>query len=207
MTEEAQVAAAQVAPSLRRCLASGESLPPERLIRFVVAPDGTLTPDIERRLPGRGMWVQAEAAAIAKAMAKGLFSRAARAKVIMPADLPQRLQGLLLQRMIDGLGLARRAGQAVAGHDKVQAFVAEGRAGLLLLASDAGRDAHARAQALGRGIAVVEAMEAFELGVAFARDQAVYVAVAPGRLAQRLEIDAARLKGLRGLPTAPGEQV
>ena len=208
MADETQAASADsAAPSLRRCLASGESLPPERLIRFVVAPDGTLTPDVERRLPGRGMWVSAERTAIEKAAAKGLFSRAARAKVNVPDDLVARLQGLLLQRVIDGLGLARRAGQAVAGHDKVQEYVGQGRAGLLLLAIDAGRDARAKANSLGRGLAVAEALDAFELGVAFARDQAVYVAVAPGRLAQRIAIDSARLQGLRGLPTAPPEQV
>ena len=202
-TTEAGAAAAP----LRRCIATGDSLPPERLIRFVVAPDGTLTPDIERRLPGRGMWLRADREAVAKAIAKGLFARAARASVSVPADLPLRLQSLLLQRIVDALGLARRAGQAVSGHDKVQEFVAQGRAGLLLLASDAGADARARIGGLARGLDVVEALDAFEQGAAFGRDRAVYVAVAPGSLARRLIIDSTRLQGLRGLPTASPEQV
>lgn len=194
---------------LRRCIASGDSLPPERLVRFVVAPDGTLTPDLDRRLPGRGVWVSAQRQAIEQAVAKNLFARAARRKVAVPAELPARLQALLLQRLLDTLGLARRAGQAVAGHDKVQEFVAQGRAGLLLLARDAGADAQGRSGALARrGLPVVTALDAVEQGAIFARDRAVFVAVAPGRLAQRLMVDAARLQGLRGLPdSAPGTGV
>lgn len=195
------------ATPLRRCIATGESLPPEKLIRFVVAPDDTLTPDIERRLPGRGMWVTAEKAAIEQAMAKNLFARAARRKVAVPEDLLQRLQSLVLQRVLDTLGLARRAGQAVAGHDKVREFVGRQRAGLMLFASDAGADARSKIGALAQGLTVIEALDALEQGAAFSRDQAVFVAVAPGRLAQRLILDSARLQGLRGLPTAPREQV
>jgi predicted RNA-binding protein YlxR (DUF448 family) len=195
------------ATPLRRCIATGESLAPEKLIRFVVAPDDTLTPDIERRLPGRGMWITAEKAAIEQAMAKNLFARAARRKIVVPEDLLPRLQSLVLQRVLDTLGLARRASQAVAGHDKVREFVGHKRAGLMLFASDAGADARSKIGALAQGLPVIEALDALEQGAAFSRDQAVFVAVAPGRLAQRLILDSARLRGLRGLPTAPREQV
>ncbi|MBU6156570.1 MAG: DUF448 domain-containing protein, partial [Alphaproteobacteria bacterium] len=32
--------------SLRRCIVSGESLAPERMVRFVVGPEGDIVPDI-----------------------------------------------------------------------------------------------------------------------------------------------------------------
>jgi predicted RNA-binding protein YlxR (DUF448 family) len=207
MSEGAPETAGEDAGPLRRCIATGESLPPERLIRFVVAPDHTLTPDIDRRLPGRGMWVSADREALDKAMAKNLFARAARASVIVPQDLPQRLQSLLLQRLLDTLGLARRAGQAVAGNVRVQEFLARKPAGLLLLASDAGQDAQGRMASMARGAPVVTILDAAELGAAFAREQAVFAVMAPGKLAQRMTIDSARLAGLRGLPTASLEQV
>jgi predicted RNA-binding protein YlxR (DUF448 family) len=207
MSEGAPETAGEDAGPLRRCIATGESLPPERLIRFVVAPDSTLTPDIDRRLPGRGMWVSADREALDKAMAKNLFARAARASVMVPQDLPQRLQSLLLQRLLDTLGLARRAGQAVAGNVRVQEFLARKPAGLLLLASDAGHDAQGRMASMARGAPVVTILDAAELGAAFAREQAVFAVMAPGKLAQRMTIDSARLAGLRGLPTASLEQV
>lgn len=207
MTQAAPEAAAMEAGPVRRCIATQRPLAPEQAIRFVVAPDGALTPDLERRLPGRGMWVAAEKEALDKAVAKDLFSRAARQKLALPANLPQLLQRLLLQRLLDALGLARRAGQAVAGYEKVQEFVVRHGAGVLLLAGDAGRDAKGRSGALSRGAPVVEILGAAELGAAFAREQAVFAAIAPGRLAQRVIVDSARLAGLRGLPTAPREQV
>ena len=43
----------------RRCIVSGEVLPEGKLIRFVVSPDGEVTPDVAATLPGRGIWVSA----------------------------------------------------------------------------------------------------------------------------------------------------
>ena len=44
---------------MRRCAATRERLPKEALVRLAVAPDGMLVPDIEERLPGRGLWIAA----------------------------------------------------------------------------------------------------------------------------------------------------
>ncbi len=57
------------------------------MIRFVVGPEGEVVPDLARQLPGRGMWVRAERAALERAVEKKLFSRAARAPVKASADL------------------------------------------------------------------------------------------------------------------------
>jgi len=42
-----------VAGPLRTCIATGEEGAPERMIRFVVGPEGDVVPDLARRLPGR----------------------------------------------------------------------------------------------------------------------------------------------------------
>ena len=42
---------------LRRCIVTRESLPKERMIRFVLGPDRELVPDLAGKLPGRGMWL------------------------------------------------------------------------------------------------------------------------------------------------------
>ena len=68
----------------RRCIVTGEVQPKAGLIRFVAGPDGQVVPDLAEKLPGRGIWVTADRAAIAKAAAKGLFSRGARARVGAP---------------------------------------------------------------------------------------------------------------------------
>ena len=65
-------------PLSRQALELIETLPKERLIRFVVGPDGSVVPDVEAKLPGRGLWVLADRSALDRAVRKGLFSRAAR---------------------------------------------------------------------------------------------------------------------------------
>src|SRR5271165_4726309 len=73
----------------RRDIVSGEQLPLHRLIRFVAAPDGQIVPDVAAKLPGRGLWVEASAKAIAIAVEKKLFARAAKANVTAGGDLYQ----------------------------------------------------------------------------------------------------------------------
>ena len=71
------------------------------------------------KLPGRGLWVEASAAAIAKAVEKKLFARAAKAQVTADADLAERAEKALVTRMLGDLGLARRSGALVLGFDNV----------------------------------------------------------------------------------------
>ncbi len=84
-------------------------------------PDGQIVPDIEETLPGRGIWVKAERAALEKAVAKNLFARAAKADVKADADLADRVERLLVRRMTGDLGLARKSGALVFGFDNVDA--------------------------------------------------------------------------------------
>src|SRR5476649_2223808 len=94
----------------RRDLVSGEVMDEARLIRFAAGPDGVVVPDLARKLPGRGVWVAADRASVATAAKKGLFARAAKAKLTAPPDLPGQVEVLLKRRLLAGLGLARKAG-------------------------------------------------------------------------------------------------
>ena len=99
----------------RRDLVSGAVMDEARLIRFVAAPDGAVTPDLGRKLPGRGMWVQATRGAVDQAAKKGGFSRSAKAKLNAAPDLADQVETLLARQCLDRLGLARRAGGAYIG--------------------------------------------------------------------------------------------
>jgi len=187
----------------RTCIATGEQAAPERMIRFVVAPGGEVVPDLARRLPGRGMWVRAERAAVERAMTKNLFARAARgaagAAVKPPADLAERVERLLLERALADLGRARRAGRAVAGFVKVEQMIGRQRAGLLVIAAEADGDGLAKLRASDLPIARLG--DAAALGGIFGREQTVYAAVARddagGEFIQRIEVGAARWCGYR----------
>jgi hypothetical protein len=182
---------------LRRCIVTGVTRSPEVMVRFVVGPDDQLVPDVEARLPGRGMWLSADRDVVNTALAKGLFAKAARRKVTVPSDLAARLEGLLLRRCLDLIGLARRAGQAVAGFEKVRSALKAGQGAVILAASDAAADGIDKVRALAPGLPVVSVLAGSELGSAFGRDHAVHGLLMPGRLATRLVVEAARLAGIR----------
>ena len=184
---------------LRTCIVTGETAAPERMIRFVVGPQGDVVPDLARRLPGRGMWVRAERAAIERAVAKNLFAKSAKAAVRPAADLPERVERLLLERALADLGRARRAGRAVAGFVKVEQMIGRHQAGLLVVADEADGDGLGKLRASGLPIARLG--DAAALGGIFAREQTVYAAVARddagGEFIERIEVGAARWRGYR----------
>ena len=193
----------------RRCIATGDSGPTDRLVRFVLGPDGQVVPDLAAKLPGRGVWLTAERALVDKAVTKKLFSRAFKAQAVAPADLADRLEALLAQRLIDVIGLARKAGQAVTGFEKVRARLKDGIAGALVQASDGAADGRAKLSKLARaladgpvgpdrfGVPVIEVLTSAELGLAFGRDFAIHAALDRGGFADRAIGEAARLGGLR----------
>lgn len=195
------------APATRRCIVTRETGPREGLIRFVVAPDGTLTPDLAETLPGRGLWVAARRSALERAVAKKLFARAAKRAVNVPADLVPRLEMLLAARAVGLLGLANRAGQLAAGATRVREWLRAGKAAILLAASDSdGRDG-AELRRMAGDLPEIRALSGAEMGRAVGRERMVHMAVAPGRLAEALRREAGRLDGVRsadrGLDVGP----
>jgi predicted RNA-binding protein YlxR (DUF448 family) len=186
----------------RRCIVTGEVRAEARLIRFVSDPDGNIVPDIAAKLPGRGIWVSAEAHTLEKAIAKNLFSRTAKKPVKADADLPVRVEKLLVRRMADDLGLARRSGALILGFDQVAAALAEKNPPHLLVeasdgAADGRRKLIAVAWAQGFKPNVIDGLNSKELGLALGRENVVHAALKSGALAERLEMNAQRLAGFR----------
>ena len=75
----------------RKCIVTGEVQPKAGLIRFVVGPDNQVVPDILGKLPGRGMYVTADRAAL-DAAGKGQFSRSAKQPVTVPDHLAEEVE-------------------------------------------------------------------------------------------------------------------
>lgn len=184
----------------RRCIASGASKPRDTLLRFVVDPAGALVPDLGESLPGRGLWVSAERAALEKACERGLFARAARRPIAVAPDLIDEVERQLTARALDTLGLARRAGALTTGFDKVHRALTERRVAVLVEASDGARHGRARLGALARDIPVIAQFDGAALSRSLGRENVVHAALAPGRLAERFVRESARLAGVRGNP-------
>jgi len=181
------------------------------MIRFVVAPDRSVVADLTSRLPGRGIWLSVGADVLQAARADAdnavrltrAFARAARGPVSVPADLSAHLCDLLARRIEELLGLARRAGQAMAGFEKAKEWLRSGRVRLVLQASDGSAAEKTRfTVGIPADIAVFDPLPGSAMGRLFGRDFVVHVAIAPGKLAEALVQEAGRLAELTGRAVA-----
>jgi uncharacterized protein len=189
----------------RRCIVTGESQPKGGLVRFGLGPDGQVVPDVLGRLPGRGMYVVADRAAIDKAAAKGLFARAARKPVVAPEGLADLVEAQLLRRVIDLISMARKAGDAVTGYEKVKDWLVKGTARVLIQASDGSERGKSKLHPPPGQGGFIGCLTAGELGLSFGRERAIHGALAAGGLTTRVVEEAARLAGVRAF--AQGERV
>ena len=181
----------------RKCIATGESQPKAGLIRFCLGPDGQIVPDVLGKLPGRGIYVSADRAALDKAVKKTLFTRAARQPVKVPEGLADLVEALIAQRAVDLLSMARKAGEAVTGYEKVKDWLVKGTAATLIQASDGSERGKTKLHAPEGEKGFVGCLTAGEIGLAFGRERAIHAALAAGGLRSRVVEEAAKLAGLR----------
>ena len=181
----------------RRDLVSGAVMEEAALLRFVAGPDGAVVPDLARKLPGRGLWVEASRDAVTTAAKKGLFSRAAKAKLSAAPDLADQVEAGLKRRLLDGLGLARRSGELISGFEKVAASISAGKCAWMIEASDGAHDGRRKLLALARksprnpGLFGLFSNE--QLGLALGGENVIHLALLAGRNADHWALDAERL--------------
>ena len=187
----------------RRDLVTHQVMDESRLIRFIAAPDGSVVPDLGRKLPGRGLWVAADRASIQAAVKKNLFSRAAKAPLKPAADLADMVEGLLVRRCLDQLGLARREGVLISGFEKSLANIRAGKAAWIVEASDSSADGRGKLLALAGHMSpppkVCGTFSADDLSLALGLENAIHAVLLTGGRADRWTIEVERLAGFRSL--------
>ncbi|MEE2850637.1 MAG: RNA-binding protein [Pseudomonadota bacterium] len=185
----------------RRDLVSHEVMDESRLIRFVAGPDGQVVPDLGRKLPGRGLWVEASRASVEAAVKKNGFTRAAKTKLTAPADLADVVERLLARRCLDQLGLARREGVLISGFEKTAASLRAGKAAWVLEAADSSADGRGKILALARHqtAKICGAFTADDLSLALGLENAIHAVLLAGGRADRWTIEVERLAGFRPL--------
>ena len=188
----------------RKCVASGEVKDIAQMIRFVVAPDGEVTPDIMGKLPGRGVWVSAERSVLEQAIKTRGFARGFKSKVNVSDDLIELVAQLLARRLLGLLTMARKSGHIAIGYDQVKAAAGSGKIAWRIEAREGASDGRgkirtlSKAVALELGQAVPKVMGCFsgaELASALGRDTVVHIALPPGKLAKAFGRDAVRYSG------------
>jgi uncharacterized protein len=190
---------------LRTCVVSRTQRPPAELIRFVLGPDDTITPDLARRLPGRGVWVDATHRAVAVAIRQKAFARSLKQAVAVPDDLPALIERLMVARLREAVSLANKAGLLVAGFTKVSELIDSGQAVILIHAADAAKDGTAKLDRKFKALLASEApvpaavceLTGLELDLAFGRANVVHAAASQGGASQRILEETVRLRRYR----------
>ncbi|MBS0235118.1 MAG: RNA-binding protein [Proteobacteria bacterium] len=198
----------------RLCAVTRESRDPQELIRFVLSPDGVVVPDLDRRLPGRGVWIGCDKRLVEKAIATQAFSKSLKVKAEAPRDLADRLDDLILKRVTGALSLANKAGLAVAGFEKVFSALEKGPVRAILHGADAAADGRSKIDrkykaiqaSLGRSAAIVNVLTIAQMSLAIGRGSVVHAALTPGGLSDRFLEEAERLARYRHstIEAAPG---
>ena len=191
--------------SERTCIVSGTPGVPEAMLRFTLGPDGSVIPDIRRKLPGRGVWTQLSFEAVSRAVSKQAFSRAFRAKAEAPASLAEMVDALLERDALQSLSIANKAGLVVAGAFKVDAAIDSGDIVALVQANDGAPDGAAkRTQALkaklgpeAKGVVRVELFTSRQLDLALGRANVIHAALKQGAASSAFLARAGRLRRYR----------
>ena len=180
--------APHTADSFRTCIASGQRKLKIEMLRFVIGPDDCAVPDLDEKLPGRGLWLIPEREFIDAACVQNLFAKKARCHVISKFDLAQRVEELLVRRCIELLQLARRSCVLTAGSDEVRRRLLLGAKGLLVLAADCAPKNFSKITNMARHLSVRSSLTGRELGTVLGRERVVNAFVEEGGLANRLAL-------------------
>jgi uncharacterized protein len=180
---EARDAGPKAAGTERLCVVARVAKPVDDLLRFVVGPDGTLAPDIKRKLPGRGVWVTASRRALETAVRRGAFARSLKDSIRIPADLPDLVDRLLARAALDALAIANKAGRVVAGFERVGSALKADRPAALIHAAEASPDGVRKLAGAQTGapVPLVRTFTASQLGLALGRPNVIHAALLGGR--------------------------
>jgi len=178
----------------RTCIVSREEKSPDEMIRFVKGPENRVYPDLQRKLPGRGVWVSATQKDLEHAIAKGLFARGFKEKVEVDDNLPVLVSGLMRTSALQALAMAKKAGLLVTGQAKAEAAIRDDAAVALIQAGDAGSDGVKKLQSAikaqqiyeGHEIKRIDEFSSEELDQALNGTNTAYVALLKGGATQKL---------------------
>jgi predicted RNA-binding protein YlxR (DUF448 family) len=197
--------------SQRTCIVTRAKLPPDELMRFVLGPDGQVVPDLKRKLPGRGVWVQATAKTVAEAVRRKAFARGFKEPAQAQADLADLVDALMEKDALQSLSLANKAGLVLAGAFKVETEIAAQEPAALIHARDGSPDgARKLAAALkrrgggGDSVARVELFASAQLDLALGRANVIHAALRKGAASDAFLARCRRLAHYRAGGMAEG---
>ena len=190
------------------CAVTREEASEDVLIRFALAPDGGVVPDLQAKLPGRGVWVSCSRKTLADAIKRQVFARGFEADALVPEGLLDLVSALLRKQAVNQISLARKAGVAVQGFTKVEESLRKGHVKVLLHTQGAGADGVAKLDRLaGATTVITNSFLEHEMDLAFGRPNVIHAAIAASGLADRLVVQLQRMASFEDLgPVGPKGQ-
>lgn len=199
----------------RLCALTRAVKPVGELLRFVIAPDGNVIPDLKRNLPGRGLWLTATREALTEAVKRRLFAKGFKGDVRVRPDLVDFTEALLERAVLDSLAIAGKAGQVVCGFAKTEAAIGREDIAAILHAKDGARDGirkldaarNRRSEGETDGIPVICEFSSGQLDLALGRANVVHAALLAGPAGASFIARYERMKRFRPGSTGKPDQV
>lgn len=203
-------------PGTRTCALTRTAAPQDTLVRLAIGPEGTPYIDLVGRAPGRGFYVVADRDRLVEALTEKGSGRVfkGKARPLAPDEAMRHVEDAvrrLDERLLELLGLARRAGVLEFGMDAVLRLLNNApQNAVVVVAQDASdRTRHRVVQNAERAglTCSVLAHDKATLGARLGRETVSVVAIRPSSLAERWATEVVRSTGLRGSGGLGGSEV
>lgn len=186
----------------RTCTACRCARDKTELLRFVREPGGSLLVDYRQKLPGRGAYTCLSRDCIVAAVDKGGFPRSFKQQVTVQGadELVDAVRAAVETRILNLIGMARKAGVIVSGSNTVLAELGKDSAALLIVAVDAaaGTADKIMHRAQVAQVPTVRLFEKQQLGAAIGRDERSHLVVTDKQFANNLILEIDRLSNIAG---------
>mgnify|MGYP000417047350 FL=1 len=163
-------------PKLFTCLSTGLKLDSRNLLKFVLAPDNSLTLDLMDRLPGEGFRISASREVLEDFCKKDLFSQTASCQVIIREDFISYVETALVEHFNSTIGFCRRAGFLIWGFEKVRNALIKKEVTLRIEALDGSASEKRKLDSITI-VPVLQSLYAYELATSFRRERLVHCAL------------------------------
>lgn len=181
------------------CAVSGEILPQNRMIRFVISPDHQVLPDLTGKLPGKFVWVSAERHALKKAIWRNCFASHVRDAVEIPSNLLDLVEFGLNRQALQALSLSKRAGELIFGYTKTGEALRSHAVQVYVVAADSSENGREKLERLARHqeLPVIDVWTSAELSAAIGEKNVNHLALVKGGLSQMLLELVTKLNSVR----------
>ena len=163
-------------PKLFTCLSTGLKLDSRNLLKFVLAPDNSLTLDLMDRLPGEGFRISASREVLEDFCKKDLFSQTASCQVIIRENFISDVETALVEHFNSTIGFCRRAGFLIWGFEKVRNALIKKEVTLRIEALDGSTSEKRKLDSITI-VPVLQSLYAYELATSFRRERVVHCAL------------------------------